>query len=195
VPGGRTCSECPNEVTGRAITCGATCRSARRRRVDRQAASGRTVGALVTDDAERAAQEILRDELRPVVREALTEDVLRHIRTVIGKVPAAIDVLVGLLGSRDEDTRRQAAVALLRYSVGNKAIVPDINDGGTAPLTVHFNLDRPDAVGVGTAYDIVDFRTCDSCGEKKDADQFVSTSDRCQTCFDTMRASVAQLVE
>jgi hypothetical protein len=160
--------------------------SARRRRGD---GSGRDAGRLVSDDAEKAAQDVLREELRPVIREAITEEVLDGIKKLVGHVPAAVQVAADALKSADERTRLDAATLLLRHSAGNKAIVPDINEGRHAPMTVVFGVPRPEDLAREPGESgVIEAKECDSCGTSKPLDQFVGTSDRCQLCFDKMRA-------
>jgi hypothetical protein len=161
------------------------------------AASGRTPGELVSDEAEAAAQELLRDELRPVVREAITEDVLEGVRKLIGHVPKAVEVAAALLTSDDEKTRFDAAALILRHTTGNKNIVPDVNEGKHQAMTVVFGIPRPQVVEGEIEGGVIETKECDSCGESKpnDAEHFVGNSDRCVTCFDRMRQIGQGIVE
>ena len=125
--GGRHCTECDEPVSGRALTCSATCRKRRSVRIRTARTAGRPLDTIAGDDAERAAQEILRDELKPVIREALTEDVLSGIRTLVQHLPKATTRLVEDLDSTDELVRQRAYMELLKRTVGNQNIVPDVN--------------------------------------------------------------------
>lgn len=207
---GRTCTECDNSVSGRALTCSATCRSARSRRIRENRASGREVGTLVTDDAEQAAQELLRDELRPVIREAITEELVEQVHALIGEIPAAIQAAVDGLGATDDNgdpdhtERRLAASLILKHTLGNQSVVPDINADKHQDLQVYFNLPRPDPAapalrgengGPVQSSTVLESKDCDACGAHKLLSEFVGTSDRCQECFDKMKATVLSLTK
>lgn len=190
---GRLCTECPNPVSGRALTCSTVCRQRRsvRLRKDRPPPGE----LLITDDASVAARELLRDELRPAVREYITSEVLDGLRDLIGHLPVAIAKAVALLDSEDEEVRLKAATLLLRHGLGPN-IVPDVNEGHQQELNVHFNLPRPthaEANGDGPS-GVIETKQCDSCGESKTLDEFVAASDRCQVCFDRMREAAAELL-
>jgi hypothetical protein len=135
---------------------------------------------------------VLREELRPVIREAITQQVLDGIHDLIGHVPKAVAVAAGLLDSTDEKTRYDAATLILRHTTGNKAVVPDVNAGQGNDLTVHFNVPRPETVE-GQASGVIETKECDSCHTTKPLDQFVGTSYRCVTCYNKMQDLVKQL--
>lgn len=192
-PPTRTCTECPNPVTGRKITCSDRCRSRRSKRQRETLASGRDVPTLVTDEAERLAQEELRKQIVPVVREALTEEVLRGIENLVGSVPKAVEVATGLLDHDDEEIRYKAAALILRHTTGNKQVVPDVNDSVDPNMTVIFNVPQQERTGVielggAAANGAVETKECDSCFEHKPLTDFESGSDRCTQCFNGMRA-------
>lgn len=199
--GPRTCTECDAPVSARkgALTCSPRCRTKRSVRIRTARATGRDVQALITDDAEVAGREVLREELRPHVREYITDQVLDGIKTLIGSIPKAIAKAAEDLDSEDDVTRQKAYSLILRYSIGNGNIVPDINADRQQELTVQFNLPRPsaeDLLGPAPAAKdsgVIETKECDSCGETKALTEFVANSDRCQSCFDRMRASISQL--
>lgn len=193
---GRTCDgpKCDKPAKPRSKYCSRNCCAARSRANRRQAASGRTPGTLVTDEAERAAQELLREELRPHVREAITEEVLRGIVQLIGHVPAAVEKAAAALNSPDEEVRLKAATLILRHSAGNKAIVPDINEDKQRELNVFFNLPRPDRLEVIEGAATTE-KVCDSCGETKPPPEFVGNSDRCTVCFERIREAARELTD
>lgn len=194
---GRKCSECGGSLEGKASTaktCSNRCRVARTRRQSEARASGRTVGALVTDDAERATQELLREELRPVVREAITKEVLDGIHNLIGHVPRAVAVAAALLESTDEKTRYDAAKLILQHTTGNKSVVPDVNAGQGNDLIVKFALPRPEDAQEGIIEgEVVTEKQCDSCGQTKPLAEFVGGSERCSECYSQMQKLIKQL--
>lgn len=193
---GRKCSECGGPLDGKrpdTKTCSARCRGIRSRRQRDERLAGRTVGAVVGAEAEQATQELLREELRPVVREAITQEVLDGIHALIGHVPAAVAVAAELLGSTDEKTRFDAATLILRHTTGNKAVVPDVNAGQGADLTVQFNIPRPTTAEAPDGTGVIETKPCDSCHIDKVLTEFVGSSDRCQECYDSMQATVRRL--
>jgi hypothetical protein len=157
-------------------------------------------------DGGEVTREVLREELRPVIRESLTEDVLDGIADLIEHIPAAITAAKEGLVATDPRTggpdfveRRQAAALILKHTLGNTNIVPDINEGSQQQLNVVFGIPRPMAPATENGQQpaesgVIETKPCDSCGIDKPLSEFVGTSDRCQECFDRMRASAASLV-
>lgn len=149
--------------------------------------------ALANDAIPEVAREVLAEELRAAIRDTLTDDVLDGIAQVVEALPDAIAVAVKNLGSQDEQISQRAAEVLMRYSAGNKNIVPDVNAGKTGDLNVHFDLPRPvsrEELEKGPDEDAVEVRVCDSCSTAKPLAEFEGDSDRCVVCFERMRASV-----
>jgi hypothetical protein len=145
----------------------------------------------VSDEAERATQELLREELRPHVREAITDEVVEQVKSLIGHVPLAIEELAAQLHSEDEELRHKAAKEILRHTTGNKAIIPDINADKSQAIIVNFALPRPDPQSTNLAFGpptIEEKRQCDSCLSWKETDEFEGSSDRCAECFKKMKA-------
>jgi hypothetical protein len=145
---------------------------------------------LVSDEAERAAAELLREELRPHVREAITDEVIDQIKALIAAAPLAIEELKKQLKNPDAELRHKAAKEILRHTTGNKAIVPDINADHQQDLIVHFALPRPDDPTPSGPLDAPpeDLRQCDSCLAWKIPREFEGGSDRCTVCFEKMKA-------
>lgn len=199
-----TCTECDRPVRRPGAACSATCRSRRKRRVDAQAASGRDVTKLVTDEAERVAQKELAEALRPVVKEAITQDVVDRIHEMIGGMPDAIEALMedispepggpdGELTSDQLDRRQRAYSQLFKLTAGNRNLVPDINADKNRDLTVIFGgaLARTEiqrqSGDVDPTSGVIESKECDSCHVGKPLSEFVGSSDRCKTCFQEMR--------
>lgn len=196
----RKCTECETPVSGKALTCSDRCRTRRSVRLRAERARGQ----VDRTGAEDIAQEILREEIRPVVREALTEEVLRGIEDLIGHVPDAVAAATALLQSGDEEMRYKAAALIMRHTVGHKAIVPDVNEGSNAQMTVVFGIPRPDEVPAdmlprrdpdapALLPPPVELRECDACGADKPADDFIANSNRCDECFAKQQKLLARL--
>lgn len=205
-----TCTECDRPVNRPGAACSATCRSRRKRRRDAEAASGREVTKLVTDEAERAASELLRENLKPVVKEAITEDLVSRIHEMIGAMPEAIEALIedinpepdgpdGELTDDQLDRRQRAYTQLFKLTAANKNLVPDINADKQRDLTVIFGgaLARSEIAKERLGEEVsgvIESKTCDACGVAKSLEDFVGTSDRCQQCFDEMREAAVGIV-
>lgn len=206
----RTCSECPNPLERpNQKTCSAKCRAARSRRLKRISrdngkqveltAAQTQVAMAVRNEAPDVAHDVIQDELRPIVREAITEDVLRAIETMVGLAPQAVAALAQDLHSEDSKVRQKAYDLWLRYTVGHNAIVRPEEDEAGKQLVVNFNLPRPEG-GPGTEAqedtdtEAQELRVCNMCGEEKDVALFVAASDRCSDCHDRLQEKARELL-
>lgn len=189
-------------MDARAKTCCDTCRSARSRRLraandpDRDLGSEhfREIAQYARNEEPDLVRDVVREEIRPIVREALTEEVLRGINDLLGLTPLAIAALKDDLENEDDPGLRQRAAALVtKYTMGHPALIQPKDAEPNAQMVVHFALPRPD----GEAVTIVDSegeeiltKTCDECSVEKEADQFVASSNRCNDCYEKRRADV-----
>ncbi len=193
------CTECSASLKGRpagTMTCCTACRSKRQRRLKRQRdKTGQRavlpegmaeVSDVVTKGAKDLAHEVLRDELRPIVREALTEDVLHGINTMVGLTPRAIELLQQQMESSDETISQRAVTLLLKYTMGNPSVAPPPTTPAASGLTVLLGMPRPgDAIGSEVAAsDAEELRACGDCGLDKPEVEFVAGSTRCRACFE-----------
>lgn len=132
------------------------------------------------------------EALAPVVREALTEDVLQAIKTLVGLTPKAIAAIEADLSSENDFIRQGAYRLLARYTLGHPALVPEM-DSDKQVLVVVNGIARPQAptqpgehLAEATPLDpeaVTEVRICDTCNEEKPVDKFVGASHRCQDCF------------
>jgi hypothetical protein len=213
----RKCSECEEllvypdgtpkpDVTK---THSKSCRSKRAARIKRakkaRAAAGNSPYAPELQEAvaaaagkvKDAAHDVMVDELRPMVREAMTADVLRGIDKMVKLTPKAIELLEEQLASEDETIAQRAATLLLKYTMGNPSVAPPPTQQAPSPMTVQFNIPRP---GDATTPELalpeddtpVELRECTDCGEHKAAHEFVGASPRCQLCFDALHATLQE---
>lgn len=209
----RRCSECGEPLTDKgphAKTCSPKCRSARSRRLKRQRKERGAETALpphqkeLAEAIERekidAVHEVIKEEVRPVVRESITEDTIQAIGKMVGLTGVAIAALTEDLASDDATIRQRAYTLLLKYTVGHQAIVRPPDEDRTQPIEVNFALPRPerdktdngDTEILPTA-EVVDaqaeeLRTCDTCGREDTADKFAANSTRCLDCYAKQRA-------
>jgi len=183
----------------RALTCSVACRQHRSRRlraanIDADALEAtRGVRELVRRGGKDAIQEVLKQELAPVVREAIDQDVVEAIGKMVNLTTRAVEVLADDLESEDRVMRQRAAALVVKYTVGHPALVKPVDE--TPPqMTVHFNLPRPEGV---QRYDeegevLSETQVCDNCNIEKPLAEFESGSDRCTECFERMRAAVLE---
>lgn len=205
----RTCSECGASLSGlgpRAKTCSTKCRSTRSRRIKRgkdeerdyaetRPAAHQEIRSAIRRESPDVINRVLRDELQPIVREAITEDVLRAIQQLVGLTPRAVQLLEADMEDDDPTTRQRAYTLLLKYTTGHPALVQPKDTEAGKQITVNFALPRPEQEAIQAANgpitaEAIELRTCDSCGEDKPSDEFVTNSQRCQVCFEMWHADV-----
>lgn len=207
-PVARTCSECAEPLSGRSPTsktCGNACRLKRSRRLRRvksdhadfeanyPGAGSAEVAAIVRRESYDAVMRVTQSEITPIVREALTEDVLRAVQSMIGLTPRAVELLGEDLESEDSTIRQRAYTLLIKYTAGHPALLQPKDSDHGAQLVVQFGLPRPDAAALlPPEAEVVEDITCDMCGEDKPATEFESGSLRCKPCFETWKATVLE---
>lgn len=201
----RVCSECATPLTGkgaRAKTCSNKCRQDRSRRLRgltnrssplAQAEAQRTINQIAHGEQQDAIRDIVRKELGPVVRQALTEDTLAAIRELIGLTPMAVSALHEDLLGDDTVVRQRAYQTLLRYTVGHQSIVKPEDTNDNSQMVVNFHLPRPDTIPtreneIDGTFEVL--HTCDICGVDKPLGDFEAGSDRCTECFDKRKAEI-----
>jgi hypothetical protein len=191
----------------KALTCGDNCRKDRSRRLKRQKSEAGRIEQLTPEQRELTeitrgerddvAHRIVQEELRPVVREAITEDVMRSIQEFVGLSPKAVKALTEDLESEDVTIRQRAYTLWAKLTIGHPALVTRDDDPNQKQLIVNFELPRPDdpepieAEVVPEAAANEGERACDLCGELRREEEFVDGSDRCRYCWEQQRAEVA----
>lgn len=228
------CTECGHpfmSANASSRTCGDRCRQRRHRRFERDpnapefaidvshvAEAMQNARAQALDDLPAVAREVLAEELRPAVREALTGAVLQSIGDMVGLMPLVqaaltddLQASVPLLDSdgnpiRDADgsivfltdhERRSKAVALvMKYTVGQPGLAPQPEAPEQAPLIINFPTmpAPPDHIEGEANEEPLELeeghRVCDICQESKPTDEFVGDAPRCQVCHDAQRARI-----
>lgn len=200
----RTCSECGDPIRERganAKTCGDACRQARSRRLKRTRVRNiektkyephqKIVAEIVNGERDDLLHDIVEEELRPVVRESITEDVLTSIGQLVALTPKAIAALEDDLTSDDPVLRQRAYTLLMKYTVGHNALVESPEDADAKNLNVSFHLPRPGADVESSAEEL---RECDSCFQHRPLSEFVANSTRCQSCFADARKEAEALI-
>lgn len=162
--------------------------------------------AIIGKGRDDVIREVLAEELRPVVREAIDQDAVRAIRGLVGLAPAAILVLAEALESDDEVIRTRAATLIAKYTLGNPLVTPPRDDAGNGLVIINA-LPRPGALAVeGTPAplglsesvdataelmdDDSERRRCDTCRLDKPLNQFPGDGPRCQSCMDEKKNAV-----
>jgi len=203
-------------------TCSDACRAKRSRRIKAQRkkaaqAAGdanalpahlRPLSERVVDGraAKDAAHEVLKEELRPVVRERLTEEVLDGIGGLVDLVPAAIARIQEDLDSDDPKIRQTAYNLIMRYTMGNSSVAPAPAEQAPAPMQVIFQMPRPGDTtpeANETAQNLdgtpakpsllgeaEELRACQECGVEQPVSAFVANSERCSACHEAIQERV-----
>jgi hypothetical protein len=198
--------ECKGSLDGlslQALTCSVGCRQHRKRRLAKakvdpvalEATAG--VRELVRAGGQDAVQQVLKQELTPIVREAIDASVLEAIDKMVKLTPQAVEVLAKDMEGEDAVLRQRAAALVVKYTVGHPALVRPADEQPPEKLEIHFNLPRPDgepAVEVPLVDEegeaLEESRVCDMCGIEKPHTEFVAGSDRCEQCFRETRDAI-----
>lgn len=205
----RRCSECGKTLEGKtaaAKTCSAKCRAARHRRLARiqrdnvekahHTPETRELRSIVDGEIEDQAKEVAREELRPVVREAMTEEVMRAISGMVGLLPRVVEAISEDLDAEDPNVRQRAYSLAARYLLGKDTLVaPESEHQGG--LTVNFQLPRPgdeDSDDEAPVVDAEEMKICDMCSTEKPFKEFEAGSDRCIECFMRMQSKTQELL-
>lgn len=216
----RPCSEpdCSNKLVNEDGTpkpagtksCSKSCRQKRARRLAAAKKKSTTqtpydpavqdMRAAVAGEVKDAIHETAVEEIRPLVREAMTGSVLTAINTMVGLTPRAIEVLEQQMNSEDEVIAQRAATLFLKYTMGNPSVAPPPTEKAPAPMTVTFNIPRAgdptDTTPSGPVEldvdDAEELRQCTDCSKHKSESEFVGASSRCQECFDGLHATLAE---
>jgi hypothetical protein len=210
VPIAATCSECPERLVDKngnpkpagTKTCSPRCRNIRARRLKRQRSESgskskfdaevQVIAAAVRDEVKDAAHDVMVEELRPIVREAMTKDVLLGIDSLIKLQPKAVEKLKQQIESADETISQRAVTLLLKYTMGNPSVAPPPTEKAPAAMQVFFEMPRPGDTTVESSQpeDAETLRECLDCHEFKPDGEFVAASDRCTDCFAALRSKV-----
>src|SRR5690349_7321614 len=127
------------------------------------------IADAVSGEALNVAHEVAKEELRPIVRAAITDDTLRAIDKLVGLTGRMIDALEEDLDADDMVIRQRAYTLGLKYTVGHQAIVRPDSDTAGQQLVVQFNLPRPGGAGetqeqeAAVELEATEVRTCDTC--------------------------------
>lgn len=190
------------------ITCSDTCRKRRyRRRRHARAQAGRASGearALSPEQEaalEDVAHQVVAQELRPIVREAMLGTAATEaLGQLVGLLPDVMTELATDIHDRDPVVRQKAHQFLLRYTLGHEKVLPT-EDDRHAPLTVVLAPGiRPSDDAAAEASAMVepepnDLRECDTCHESKPESDFIGTALRCSDCVAVFQAKAAKYLE
>lgn len=193
--------ECKGSLEGmspQALTCSVGCRQHRARRLRKANIDSRALEAtqgvreLVRAGGKDAVQEVLKQELAPLVRESIDDSVLAAIDRMVKLTPQAVDVLARDMEGEDRVMAQRAAALVVKYTIGHPALVRPPEEK-PVNFEVHFGLPRPDDDGEVVRYDeegevAAETKVCDACGQEKPVAEFADGSDRCESCFQGVRA-------
>lgn len=210
----RVCTECGTPLPGsdpRRKTCGDPCRSKRSRRLKRQKFEAsharkrnyndeeRALNRAVRSELQDVGHEVLKEELQPVVREAITEETVKAIGDLVKLTPTVVEKLTEDLESDDPAIRQRAYTLVAKYTIGHPAIVQPTDDPGQKQIVVNFALPRPgeEVQGQEAAVEVEadEMRQCDKCGADKPVTQFIAGSSRCVECYEEQQAQAQRILE
>lgn len=200
----RTCilDGCDKPVAGKAKYCSDNHRTTYNRRKKAEAKRAREARKRPTLPEDPAVQKALAKELETPMQEALSEDVVEALQNAVKLTPQALQKVADLLESDLEHTRLAAAQTILKYTIGQNALLPNM-DSDKQPLTVVIEgLDRPpietqgqkpleqseltEALEQGEEHS-EPYRICDFCRIPKPESEFIGNSNRCIKCFTELR--------
>lgn len=194
----RTCLNCGADISHRgtrAKTCSDACRQALSRREPLPPELVAEVNKHATPTAvKRAVEAEVRDVIKPVVREALTEDVLGALQNLVTLTPQAVATLEQDMLGDDPVLAQKAATTVLRYTVGHQALVT-AQETQAPQLVVNFDLPRPGADAVvetddeKTADEVFE---CDVCHLEQSITNRVANSDRCTDCHEKRKQAILE---
>lgn len=209
----RRCSECGSDLGNKrpqAKTCTTECRAKRSRRLrDAKKRSEETqrlpehaqeLTEIVRGERDDVVERVVQEEIRPVVREAITEETMRAIQDLVGLTPRVVAAISEDLASEDAVIRQRAYTLVAKYTIGHPAVVRPPEETAQKQLIVNFELPRPGDTPVDAEASAVElqedeFRQCDLCGADKPVTSFVAGSNRCADCYEGQQAKAKQLLE
>src|SRR5690606_26913115 len=135
----------------------------------------------VRGETKDLGHEVIKEELRPIVRESLTSDVLRDVGALVRMVPKAVQRIAEDLDSSDETIRQRAYTLLLKYTMGNPSVAPPPAEQAPPPMNVVFNLPRPDTTPEDATppVEAVELKQCAECATERPSHEFIAGSSRC----------------
>jgi hypothetical protein len=200
------CSECGEALANpQAKTCGAACRQKRARRIKRSQ-TGRPplpehLAVMSAEKGDKLVHEVAKEELRPIVREAITEDVLRAAGRLVALTPMMVDAIEEDLQSSDKILRQKAYSLLARFTLGNQSIAPQADAPAQQPMQVVFNMPRPGSTDAPVplpaeheddAAPAEEVQECMECHDYKPLADFFGGSNRCIACHEELQAKVRE---
>jgi hypothetical protein len=161
------------------------------------------ISALIGKAREDLVHEVMREELRPVIREAIDDEIRQSIKMLVGLAPAALLSLANDLSSDDEVIRHKAASLIAKYTLGNPHVTPPRDDTGDKLVIINamprpdapaYDVDAtplPESLGLPSqATDESEQRRCDTCNLDKPLREFPGDGPRCQQCLDDRKQLV-----
>lgn len=209
----RKCSECETLLPpgSKAKTCSSSCRQKRSRRLTRQRMTAGHANAAKAkvpqewkDVLEDVGHEVAKEELRPVVREAMTEDAMQALQKMVGLLPGVVEQLQKDVRDIDPVVRQKAHAMILRYTLGHEKALPS-DEKQPAGVNVIFTMPRPGQEPDTTPelsdtaqplpVDAEELRECDTCKVARPLTDFFGNALRCNPCVDAFQARAQALLE
>lgn len=191
----------PVQLEGRAKTCSARCRQQLSREKRRSESNNRRGAAAERwapqhqaeeADKEQIIKDLFKEELRPYVREQITEGTIKGIAALVTLMPELVDSLRADLQSIDPVARGRAQQILSKYTMG---FMDPKAEAATRPLTIHMGsmpqpgdekFDAADAIATGVQQE------CETCHEIKDLSHYDAGATLCNECLAERKASAME---
>lgn len=135
------------------------------------------------------AIELFKEELKPHVREAITDDTIKAVRSLVTLTPQLVESLGKDLLSTDPVARGRAQALVAKYTLG---FLDPEKEAASRPLVINMGHmptpgapERPDTIA-----DSDTVQQCDRCEEAKTLDHFEPGATRCNECQAEIKAAV-----
>lgn len=156
-------------------------------------------GHGVSSAIDEIGHKVIAEELRPMIRQALTDNVLDALTKLVGITPDIVARLAEDVNDTDPIVRQKAYGLVLRYVLGHGAVQPK-DEAERATMTVLFeSMPRPDAISPEPsqlpepaveveAADVDEVKQCEDCEVDKPVSEFDNDAPRCRQCVAEYKA-------
>lgn len=152
----------------------------------------------VSSAIDEIGHKVIAEELRPMIRQALTDNVLDALTKLVGITPDIVARLAEDVNDEDPVVRQKAYGLVLRYVLGHGAVQPK-DEAERATMTVLFeSMPRPapDATSPeppqlpepAVEVEADELKPCEDCNVEKPVTEFDNDAPRCRQCVAEYKA-------
>lgn len=208
--GQRVCSECgkplPEDASAARKTCSGRCRQLRSRRIKRARQRGgkvplggeehehREIQDMVRGETQDVSRKAMIEELRPIIREQITDEVVAALHDMVGLTPAIVRQLEKDVESSDPVIRQKAYGLVMRYLLGTEGRAAAGQEKHGSLIVQFGSMPQPAQPAIAEPEDepALDLRECETCHQFKALDEFDGPALRCNTCQSERKADVLE---